>query len=403
MPLVTLPLITRALGPEGFGHAAVATAAYFFGTAGVDFGISLPLAARLVTKADDEALLRRRYARLRSAAFGVFITTAVCAYLFDAPYSAKLACLGLLAGGSFFLSETWVLVSRRQFGRLALSEWSGRATNLLVLLTGLAALPSPVWIPVALGAGALVTGATSRLLATKNSVGDGAGALSFKELALLGAPAVAGRFLFTAYGQGASMLYAIVLDSGSLGLYSASDRVVRAAHGLANPVSLAIFPKFADQRAHIRLLASHAKRYTVWSMAVSLLGSVILSALASPISNLLYGSEFSGSANIMRVLSFLLPFAVGAQMLVTNYFNVVGDTKTVFLTTAAGLSSTLLSLFLAYLSGSLLVLAIGSVVAEASAFVVAWTRVARSVRRLVGPGSPLEPTESEAPRAGAIY
>jgi len=197
----------------------------------------------------------------------------------------------------------------------------------------------------------------------------------------LGVPAAASRILVTAYGQGASVLYAMALAPGSLGLYAASDRVVRAAQGLANPVSLAVFPGLSAQRDEVRSLAATAKRYTLWSLLVSLVASIALAALATPVTALLYGHDFSGTADVIRIQAFLLPFAVGATMVVTNFFNVIGDTRTVFLTTAVGLGMTVATLAAAHRTGSLSVMAGGSVVAEASAFFFAWSQVERAAHR----------------------
>ncbi|MGW5360203.1 lipopolysaccharide biosynthesis protein [Actinopolymorpha pittospori] len=384
IPLLTLPLIARTLGPHGFGYSALATATYFVGSIVVDAGISLPLAARLVTATHDETLLRRRYTRLRVLLFACFVLAAAGAYALAAPYSVKLAFLGAVAGGASSLHEQWVLVARRRFGRVAVSDWAGRLVNLAVLAAGLTLAPSAVWIPAGLCAGALTTNTVSRLLATANTAGAGAAAPDLAAMVRLGAPAVLGRLLVSAYGQAAPVLYAAVLTPGALGLYSASDRVVRAVQGLANPVSLAILPTVAEDRDRVAELAGTARRYTLYAMAAALLGSLGLALLAAPVAHVLYGEEFADTATILRVQAFLLPLGVGNTMVTSAFFNVIGDTRAVLLTSVAGLAATAAALGCTYLTGSLLVLAVGSIAAEGCAFATAWHRVARTVRRLEG-------------------
>lgn len=379
--LVSVPFMARTLGATGLGHAAAATAAYFLGGVIVDFGLSFPLAARLVGRGDSGSVLRVRYTRLRTMTFAVLVGLAVAVHMAPTPYTIRIAALGLCAGGASALHDSWILMARGQFWRFAFAEWSGRLVYCAVLVAGITELPTPNWVPLSLGAGALTTAATSRLLVrwrTRRHDTDQPSA-GTRELVALGLPALLGRLLSTSYSQAAPLFYASLLSAGSVGLFSASDRVIRAAQALSYPAAVAIFPRLSTEQSDIAVLAAKAKRYAVLSAALASVGSVLLVALAPGVVELLYGSGYAPSVNVLRVQSLLLPFAVGSTMLVTNFFNIVGDTRATFLTTTGGLVVTLSSLVIAHASASLYALAFGSVLAEAVVFALSWRRVTATV------------------------
>lgn len=380
--LVSVPFMARALGTAGLGYAAVATSAYFIGSVAVDFGLSFPLAARLVARGDRGSVLRARYTRLRILTFTGLIALAAGTLLLGAPYGIRMAALGLCAGGASSLPDTWILMARSQFWRFAASEWSGRLAYITLLVGGISSQASPTWVPVSLLAGSLMNTAVSRVLVhwrcDRRDIDEPSP--TTKEMVALGIPALAGRILSTAYGQGAPLFYASILNAASVGIFSASDRVVRAAQALSYPVAVAIFPRLSTEQRNLAGLASKAKRYAILSGALALVGSGLLIVLAPLVSDLLYGASYSNAANVMRIQALLLPFAVANAMLATNFFNIAGDTKATFMTTVFGLLVTLSSLVCAYFTGSLYVLGAGSVLAEVVVFALSWARIGGRIR-----------------------
>jgi O-antigen/teichoic acid export membrane protein len=376
--LVTLPFLARSLGVTGLGLAAVGTAGYFFGSVIGDGGIPLPLAARLVAAADDEATLRRRYARLRLTVVSLLIAGLALSWVFPSGTTVRIALLGLVAGGVSSLSDSWVLVARRQFGRAAAAEWSGRLVHLTILVGGISAVPDASWVPAALLAGGLTTTVLTRFMAPTPATGD-APTISTRAILALGGPAMSGRLLVTAYNQGASLLYVAVLSPAALGVFFAGDRVVRAAQGLSNPICVAAFSRLSRDQAGTAALGRRARRCALYAVAAAAVASALLALLAPTITHLLYGSEYAASADILRIQAMLLPFAIGSSMLTTTFFTIVGDTRAIFWTTATGLAATLTAMVVVHRTEALWTLAAGAVIAEAAAFAFAWWRTGRAI------------------------
>ncbi|MGK5444568.1 lipopolysaccharide biosynthesis protein [Micromonospora sp. URMC 105] len=379
--LLSVPFMARALGTSGLGYAAVATSAYFIGSVLVDFGLSFPLAAQLVARGDRGSVLRRRYSRLRVTIFAGIVVLAVATHLLTTSFGLRMAVLGLCAGGASSLPDTWILMARGQFWRFALSEWSGRLAYVGLLVVGISGHPSPTWVPASLLLGSLTNAAVSRGLVywgCKRQDTD-APSLTVREMVALGAPALTGRILSTAYSQGAPLFYAVALNAASVGIFSASDRVVRAAQALSYPMTVALFPRLSTEQRNVALLASKARRYAMLASTLAMVGSGLLILLAPLVCNLLYGPSYSDAIDIMRIQALLLPFAVANAMLATNFFNIVGDTKATLITTVFGLIVTLLSLICAQFTQSLHVLAAGSVLAEVVVLALSWARITSSV------------------------
>jgi O-antigen/teichoic acid export membrane protein len=302
------------------------------------------------------------------------------------PAAVEIALFGAFAGSLSSLSDSWVLIARKQFGRVAAVEWSSRLVYVAVLLSGLALVASPFVVPFALLAGAVAGFAASLLLCgdetgTAEAVG-GTRYVSTAELVRTGLPATIARLATTAYGNAAPVLLSGSLPVTQIGVYSASDRVVRVIQAAANPLSTALFPSMSSRSGDAGRLAQTSRVVALQCAAVATVLAGLVALLAPVAIRLLYGGSFDEAASLLRVQVFLLPGAVGTTILLTTFYTVLGRTGLVLLITLVGVVCAGVGLVLAAHSGSAFSFVIAGVIAESCTFLLGLALVPSTVRRV---------------------
>lgn len=323
--LVTVPLCARLLGVEGTGMLAISTAAYFFGSIIVDWGLAQILAGR-VGRDGDMGSTRRSYALLRASLMCLLLLILGTVLLVPASPVLLMIALGLVAGGISSLGEEWILLGKGQFARIAALQIVGRVFYLVTLVVLLPAVREP-WLPIVLlGVSNFISAALSWFQARRVSFMND-GSVSISALLLSGRAPTLARLLGTAYGQGATVYFSLVVSIPALGLFSAAEKLARAAASALDAFGLALLPRMSRSRKAAEEFWTRAKKGAV---AAFLLGSTAAAILwmAAPMAiGLLYGSDFQESVGVLRVMVLLLPAAATTSMISTSVFYVREDHK----------------------------------------------------------------------------
>lgn len=318
LPLVTLPWITRALGPAGFGSYSVSLSIVGYFVVITEFGFGL-------TATRDIAVHRENLGRRSS----VFWHT--------------LVAKGLLAGaGGVLLIAIWFLVPNvPSEGRwLALAyvtvlgsaltpvwyfqglERLPRFTTIAIIVRLAALIPVFVWIrgpgdvDVALAIQAGASLATA-LLSLADLRGDAALARAHITLSELWRCFRHSWLVFLSTGGISLFSHTNVLVVGAVagpaeaGVFAAADKLVRAVQGLSAPLSQAAFATVSYQVVHARIEAfALIRRLLLWQGAITLsLATALL--LGGPILvRILFGPGFESSIATVRCMAPMI-FLVG--------------------------------------------------------------------------------------------
>src|SRR6266568_5132855 len=240
--VVTLPLLARVLGTRGLGLLAIGMSSYFFGSILVDLGITTFLAAKMTDANVNQ--LRGNYLAIRATIVTTLAVALVTSLIVGVDPRIHMVLLGLFAGGFAYLSEDWVLIGQGRFGASVSYTSIGRVAYLVAVVAVLPHLPSASVAMLCLFGSSTIT-VTLTWRDSLKRYGRPDRPDNVMAMLRLGAPVLTSRLLVTSYGQGAAALYSSVLDAVSLGLYSSSDRLVRALQSSLDAIGYALLPRMA--------------------------------------------------------------------------------------------------------------------------------------------------------------
>ncbi|MEU8901481.1 lipopolysaccharide biosynthesis protein [Nocardia sp. NPDC048505] len=375
--IVTVPLIARLLGAHGMGLLAIGMSSYFLGSLLVDLGITQFLAARVHEAADRHDgperhahinQLRGDYLAIRVSILAVIGSALLLSLVVPLPETVHMILLGLFAGGFWSISEDWLLIGQGRFGTSTAYQAVGRIGYLILLLALLPRLPSAQLALLCL----LLSSVPTVALTWWDSVrtyGRPSRPHLFRGVLRTGAPILTSRLLVTLYGQGAAAVYSAVLNTVALGLYSASDRLVRAIQSTLDPIGFALLPRMARRSGDERFW-----RHALQALALCV-GAATLAAgavwLAAPmLIHLVFGNEFDAAIALLRVEVLILPATTVTSFVTTALLPVRQDTTGVLIGAILGTCVAAVALGIAFRTHSVWTLVYGTVVIECT--VAAW-------------------------------
>ncbi|WP_426022813.1 oligosaccharide flippase family protein [Brevundimonas sp. PWP3-1b1] len=315
-PLLLYPVLTRRLGPEGFGVYAAAVALALIVSVVVDYGLTLsgPRDIAGAVEARDvivgQALALRAVLVLPAVALGVGLA-AIHPVLEGATPAVAMAILLGVGQGAGLL---WFFQGVRDPAPLAVVEVGLALAATAVVLVWpaldvggvLAVQAAGVWAGVVVGA--------VMLLRRQRVTAPGRG---FVRRALIeGGPLFLSRAAVVAYTGAAVLVVAALAGPVQAAIYGVVDRMVAAAGSLMRPMAGLIAPRIAGLLVED---AETAFRTARWTLGLSLAAFVAIAgglAVAAPILvPVLFGDGFGGAVDVLRLLAWMLPLVAVSQVL----------------------------------------------------------------------------------------
>jgi O-antigen/teichoic acid export membrane protein len=318
--LITLPVIARFLSVADFGVYAIGSGLYFLGSIFTDWGLSLPVGARIRSLGRTEGrLLRETFFAFRVLTVALVLIVMVIMMVIGADVVFVLA---FLAGGFSSLGEEWLLIAQGKFLAVLYCQWAGRVVYLGVVFGGL-----PFWqdvsVPfIGLLLGALLSALLSWRVVGRPRLGRRTGRPSTLALIRLGLPSVLAKILTNLSGASVPVILALKFPLSTIGIYNGSDRLLRAGVSALDSLVVAQFHRVS--------LKANAKSYStklftqVCSLALVsglVLGSAIW-ILAPVAETFIYGDSLPGVTDVLRVGCLLVPAAALVSTINTNVFSI---------------------------------------------------------------------------------
>ena len=315
VPLITLPYVSRVLGPSQFGLVIFSQGASIFLLLVIDWGFT-PYGVRAVaaSRDDPEALesivARVRSAQLLMAAASIPITLAVFLVVPKFSHHPAFLAMAWLAAVSAGLMLNWYFVGVERLRLVAAVQLGFRIIG-AALTFPLVASPGDAWIVMA--------------LYTLPSVGMWivTDVLVYRRVAFrlrglrasLVAIRDAGR-LFTAtiavslWSTFNVVLLGLFVSSAEVAQFGVSERIVRTWEQMVGPVAVSVYPRLAFLQASNR--PDRARK--LWAIALVVMGSAgvlvtaVFGGFAPDLIRLIFGNKFvRQGAPIMRILVLLIP------------------------------------------------------------------------------------------------
>ncbi len=326
IPLATLPYLIRVLGAEQYGAIAVAYAATFFMVLFVDAGFNTLATRRLARP----GIALARIAEICTATQIIKVAQCVAMFLvlcalmlfvpeIGAAWRVYLATFPIVIGSLLF--PTWLFQGLEIMHVTTLCSVGGR---LLATIGIFAFVDGPADVVTAALLQASAT-AVSGLLSLPLVLRLLRGSTPVRRRRLLPelrrtladarafAPA---EFATQAIDNAGVFILGLFAGQTTVGIYAAIEKVARAAAGLFQPLTKALFPALAGR--WISRMPDAAARSRNWTWRIALLAaavSVAMYALAPSGLELLFGDGWAAHAHLLQVLAAWLAASVTATVL----------------------------------------------------------------------------------------
>lgn len=348
IPLVTLPYLTRVLGPMAYGQVAFAQVLMVYFVLLTDYGFSWSATHKIAAHRDDRAYISRVFIGTWTAQWLLVVVAASLAtlavlYVDRLRPDASLYALAFTAVVGNALFPIWFLQGLERLQAVAAIQVTSRLVALLPIFV-LVKAPSDAGFVLAINGGAAVL---SGLLSI--------GWIRYQHLAdwhWPGWPAVMhelhdGRALFGSrvvisfYTTLVPLALGWIAGPVALANFSLADKLRTAAQALLSPLSQALFPRMTHLFATDKSAAFHLlKRSLLAVLVIAGSASALLWIFAEPLAVLLGGEAFRPASAALRWLA-LLPLLIGlsnvfgVQVMLPNSMN---RPFNIILTAAGGLS-----------------------------------------------------------------
>jgi polysaccharide transporter, PST family len=360
-PLLTLPWLTRVLGPSGFGQLSFCSAVTGYFILFADYGFNFSATRQIALHSHD-----------RAGRSKVFWNTLVVKGLLA---GAGFPCLLLLTliVDKFAAERSLLLINYLAVvGTVLTPTWYFQGTERQTVLSGITIAVRILSVPAVF---LLVRTQSDLHLAAWISSGlpvvGGLLCLGFlfkdKQLE---AVRIGGRdlvavlrdgwhlFVSTAsvslYGATNTVLLGFVAGDVAVGHYSAAEKLIQAAQGLLAPINQTVYPRVSRllQESRDTAFALIRKVLRVQG-AIALTLSLSLFAVAPLLIRLYFGPEYEETISVLRWLAFL-PFLVGLSNVLGIHTMLAMGMKKVFsqILLSAGAFNILMLLALAHWYGA---------------------------------------------------
>ncbi len=327
LPMITLPYLTRVLGPANFGLIALGSALVLYFAAIIEYGFAVTGTRRVAVLQQEAPKVWRVYSnvmacKLLLVTICFLILLGVVAAVPKLRENWPLYFVSYLQALGLCLSPNWLLQGMQRMKLVAISDYGGKIISVALIFL-LVRRGSDYLVAAALQSGSFLIAAIFGL------------AIAFHQLRMhLVAPSlremreymIEGWPVFLSFASGNvmnssnTMILGMTAAPEQVGFLNAASRLIIASRALANPVASAVYPHMSQLAARSRHDAvSFLKRRLLWTAAPFLLislGMLLFSPLAVRI---LYGARFQESAVLLRLMS-PTPFVHALSMCFGTYF-----------------------------------------------------------------------------------
>jgi polysaccharide transporter, PST family len=324
-PLLTLPWLTRVLGPANFGRLSFCVAVTSYFVLLTDYGFNLSATRRVATHWDDRAGRSKIFwntiavkAILAVAGFPLLLLLAFQGYRFGE--QRTLLLINYLTVVGALLTPTWYFMGTERQAVLSSITITVRIIAVPAIFL-LVRSQQDVQIAALISASMTVIGGVACLIFLMHSRELDRIRLDPRELL---ATLHDGWHLFVStasislYQATNTVVLGLVAGNAAVGHYSAAEKVVQACQGLLTPIGQAVYPRISRLMLESRAAAFALIRKVLRIQgSVAALVSVLLFVFASPVVRLLYGSHYAETVSMLRWMA-VLPLLVA----LSNVFGV---------------------------------------------------------------------------------
>lgn len=334
IPFITLPYLTRVLGPVMFGKVAFAQVVMTYFVMLVDYGFSWSATRKIAANRADRAFISRTFAGTWVAQWMLVAIAALCAAAL-VMFSPRLKPDAALYAAAFttvlgtVLFPIWFLQGLERLQAVAVIQVISRALTLAPIFLLVVDPRDAVVLLLISGGSTMLGGVLALYWMRRNRLVDwcwpgwGAAFAELREgLSLFGS-----RVSISFYTTFVPLALGWIAGPVAVGNFQVANKVCAAGQGLLSPISQALYPRMSALFKTDRAGATELSHRGVLLMIVLAgAGGLLLFGLAHWIVLLLAGSKFTDAVSVLRWLAFVplivgLSNMFGVQIMLPNQMN----------------------------------------------------------------------------------
>lgn len=357
LPLVTIPYITRVVGPSNYGVVEFVTVVLIYFIVIVDYSFNTTGTRKIAAHAKNKEKVSFIFSSIIVAKFlllGISLAIFSLLMLFIPTFQENSRVFWM----AFPIVLGWVLYPEflfngvQKLGVVAVGNFAIKGLAAACVFLFIKEQSDYFLIPFINGVTQLIVGALSLWYLFK--IAKLAHWIKPKKRAVFAA-IKEGRFVFLSnyftriYGFGSIFIGGFLLSSTQVGLYSAAAKLVTVAQSfLFLPLYGALFPFLSQKRAVSKAVyLKEFYKYLTLILIATVLASVFLILLAPFLVSLIFGEAFLGAVNLIYIMAPMLLFSCFVHMFMHQGLHVLKQDKYVMYTVIlTGIVSIVLNLIL---------------------------------------------------------
>ncbi|GAB5097345.1 MULTISPECIES: oligosaccharide flippase family protein [unclassified Caballeronia] len=318
VPLLTLPLLTRVLTPEGYGRLAFALAFINYFIVLTNYGFGLTATPQIsVNRANREERSRVFWSTLCAqgvVTIGGFTILLTLSFVFDRlAQDRELLLLGFGLAVGAMLTPTWYFQGIEDLRITGAIVFASRVLSVPAMYLLVHSRDDIYW---AMGVNSLVPLMSGLTIMTylyfRRELDFVSVSLDSIAKSLKDGWSV---FLATAINEYSAssntVLLALISGNVAAGYFAAGDKLIRAAIGIMSPLKTAAYPRISYLMHHSRDAAfSFLRKMLAFQGTVVALISLTIFTAAPLAVKLLYGPHYQPTVDVLRLMAFV-PFLSG--------------------------------------------------------------------------------------------
>lgn len=342
MPLISVPVISRILGPEHFGLINFIGALIMYFNLFIGYGFNLTATRKLIKDPENITLRNKIFSEVLYCQILLFIVSmilfAILLYGIPTLSTHKKVCIyAFLFCISSVLTQNWIFQAMQDLSKVAVVNLLGKIIYLVMVITLINTKEDYYWQPLSLSLTQIIVGLTSFFWA-KNKYHLSIVKVSLNEcfsILVEGKAIFLSIILTTLYTTANIVVLGLLQNQEQVGYYTAGQKLITVAQTLITlPLSQVFFPHIGRSFAESidkgvsnvqKLIPPVILTTTCLAFAIIIIGPYVL--------KIFYGELFLPAIPVFQILAFVPLFnalnnILGVQLLINLkldkiYFKVI--------------------------------------------------------------------------------